>query len=225
MRKMGEKRIIMAKRINASTITKKAANALSEYNHATLELRILSAEFKEDMSALNEERDTILENREKALEEGVSIDKVTVDFSTVDVDKRIRARSEKYKADCEPHRNAQREARKLVPKDIYESYKTAYVKGNISAYEQDVKNFLLGLGISVPTAQQLTKTARQFVVRTSGARRASAKKAEEGHYISEKSSVAYKDVFMLAILEWLVTEKKVLKVLPDNTLVKVNYEQ
>jgi hypothetical protein len=30
---------------------------------------------------------------------------------------------------------------------------------------------------------------------------------------------------MLAILEWLVTEKKVLKVLPDNTLVKVNYEQ
>lgn len=214
----------MSKKINASTITNQAISMLSSYNQATLELRSLANTFKAENDKLYAEKDEILNNRQKALDNGESIDKVAVQYSTVDVDKRIRALSEKYKADCEPWRAAQRNARKLVPKDVYESYKAAYVKGTITAYEADVKNFLTSLGISVPTAAQLNKTARTFVVRTSGARRASAKKAEDGHYISEKSSVAYKDVFMLAVLEWLVTEKKVLKVLADNTLVRVQYK-
>lgn len=213
----------MAKKINASTITTQAISMLSAYNQATLELRILAANFKESMDALQTKKDTILENRQIELDNGMSIDKVAVEFSTIEVDNEIRALQEKYKKDCEPWRNAQRKARGLVPKDVYTSYKTAYEKGSINAYEADVKNFLSSLGISVPTTAQLNKVARQFVVRTSGARRASAKKAAEGHYVSEKSSVAYKDIFMLAILEWLVTDKKVLKVLADNTLVRVQY--
>ena len=213
----------MSKKINANTITATAIAMLSSYNQATLELRKLADSFKDSMGTLELKKAEILDNRQKALDNGESIDKVAVEFSTIEVDNEIRALSEKYKADCEPWRAAQRNARKLVPKDVYESYKSAYEKGATTAYEADVKNFLLGLGISVPTPQQLTKIARTFVVRTSGARRASSKKAADGHYISEKSSVAYKDIFMLSILEWLVTEKKVLKVMADNTLVKVQY--
>ena len=213
----------MAKRINAGTITKQAITMLSAYNQATLVLRKLAEEYKEESARLLEAKSKILEERQAALDAGKSVDVVTVEYSIVDADKAIQAAAEKYKADCEPWRAAQRNARKLIPKDIYESYVAAYEKGKLTAYEGDVKVFLTSLGITIPTAAQLTKIAKIFVVRTSGARRASSKKAAEGHYISEKSKVQYADIFMLAILEWLVTDKKVLKVMPDNTLVKVEY--
>lgn len=214
----------MAKKINAGTITDNAIIMLSSYNQATLVLRKLAEEYKEENARLVEEKEKVLEARQKALDEGKSLDVVAQEFSIVESDKAIKAAAEKYKADCEPWRAAQRNARKLVSKDIYESYVQAYSKGKLTAYEADVKNYLASLGIQVPTVAQLTKIAKVFVVRTSGSRRASSKKAAEGHYISEKSKVQYCDIFMLAILEWLVTEKKVLKVLPDNTLVRVIYD-
>jgi len=215
----------MSKNINASTITDNAISMLSSYNQATLILRKLANDYKEANSALLAQKDELLEKRDNALKEGASIDRVSVEFSTVDIDRQIRALSEKYKADCEPWRAAQRNARKLIPKDVYASYQDAYAKGKISAYEADVKNFLASLGVQIPTTAQLNKLARLFVVRTSGSRRASSKKAEEGHYISEKSKVQYADIFMLAILEWLVTDKKVLVVLPDSTLVRKVWEK
>lgn len=211
----------MSKNINANTITDEAITMLSKYNQATLVLRNLADKFKEENSKLMEAKDKILEERQKALDEGKSVDQVTQEYSVIEADKAIKALNEQYKKDCEPWRNAQRDTRKLVSKDIYVSYTEAFAKGKLTAYEADVKNYLSSLGIQVPTAAQLTKIAKVFVVRTSGARRASSKKAAEGHYISEKSKVQYADIFMLAILEWLVTEKKVLKVLPDNTLVRV----
>ena len=213
----------MSKSINALTITDNAISMLSAYNQAVLVLRNLADKYKEDNSALVEKKDQLLADRQTALDAGESIDKVAVEFSTVEIDKAINALAEKYKADCEPWRAAQRNARKLIPKDVYASYQAAYVKGSISAYEADVKNFVTSLGVTIPTTAQLNKLARLFVVRTSGARRASSKKAAEGHYISEKSKVQYADIFMLAILEWLVTDKKVLEVLPDNTLVRKVY--
>jgi len=215
----------MSKSINATTITDKAISMLSSYNQAVFELRKLSEKNKADKAVLEEKKNDLLDRRSKALEEGVSIDKVAVQFSTVEVDNEIRALAEKYKADCEPWRAGQRNARKLIPKDVYESYKDAYAKGKINAYEADVKNFLTSLGVQIPTPAQLNKLARLFVVRTSGARRAGSSKAAEGNYISEKSKVQYGDIFMLAILQWLVADKKVLEILPDNTLVRKVYDK
>lgn len=215
----------MSKSINATTITNEAISMLSAYNQAVLILRDLADKYKEDNSALLDKKNQLLADRQTALDNGESIDKVAVKFSTVEIDKAINALAEKYKADCEPWRAAQRNARKLIPKDVYESYKNAYEKGSIKGYEADVKNFVTSLGVSIPTSAQLNKLARLFVVRTSGARRASSKKAAEGNYISEKSKVQYGDIFMLAILQWLVADKKVLEVLPDNTLVRKVYDK
>lgn len=213
----------MAKKINANTITPEAISMLSSYNQATLVLRSLAVEHKAKEEELKDKLTGIVEERQKALDAGESIDTVSAEYSVVDAEKAITAEAIAYKAACEPWRAAQRNARKLVPKDIYESYQAAYEKGQIAAYEADVKNFLSSLGISVPTTAQLNKVARQFVVRTSGARRANQKAAEAGHYITAKSKVQYADIFMLTILEWLVADKKVLRVLPDSTLVKVDY--
>lgn len=213
----------MSKSINANTITPEAISLLSAYNQATLVLRNLAVEHKAKEEELKDKLAGIIEERQKALDAGKNIDTVAEEFSLVDAEKAITAEAIAYKAACEPWRAAQRNARKLVPKDIYESYTAAYEKGQVAAYEADVKNFLSSLGISVPTTAQLNKVARQFVVRTSGARRANQKAAEQGHYITAKSKVQYSDIFMLAILEWLVTDKKVLKVLPDSTLVRVEY--
>lgn len=213
----------MSKRINASTLKADVLAKLSSYNQATLVLRNLAEAFKADNEALFNKKAEILEARQTALDEGKSVDEVTAEFSIIEVDKEINARAEKYKSDCEPWRTAQRNARNLIPKDIYKSYVEAFTKGNINNYMSDVKTFLLNLGIQVPTVAQLNKVSRQFVIRTSGARRASSKKAAEGNYISEKSKVQYADLFMLAVLQWLVADKKVLKVLSDNTLVRVEY--
>ena len=206
--------------VNAWTINAKSIATLSKYNNAVLVLRNLADAYKSDNSALLAKKAEILDERQKALDAGKSVDEVTAEFSIIEIDKAINARAEKYKAECEPWRSAQRDARKMIPKDIYESYKVAYEKGSLNGYANDIKDFLNTLGVTANSVQALNKLARTFVARTSGARRASSKKAAEGNYISEKSKVQYADIFMLAMLQWFVTDKKVLKVLPDNTLVK-----
>ena len=206
--------------VHAWTINKASIGTLSKYNEAVLVLRGLAEEFKGKMDKLSTQKEEILTARQEALDKGASVDKVAQEFSIVEIDKAINAAQVDYKAKCEPWRKAQADARKMIPKDIYISYKAAYEKGSLNGYANDIKDFLSTLGITANSIQALNKLARTFVARTSGARRASAKKAAEGNYISEKSKVQYADIFMLAMLQWLVTDKKVLKVLPDNTLVK-----
>lgn len=215
-----------AKKINAATMTAEALCKVSKYHQATVQLRNLTAKHKDVASKLQEELDAIWQQREDAEKAGeLSGDEIAAKFSTVEAEKAIRAENVAFKAACDPWKRAQMDARKMVPKDIYVSYKEAYEKGNITNYEKDIKCFLLGLGIQVPTPVQLNKIARKFVVRTSGARKANQKAAAEGHYISEKSKVQYADIFMLAILEWLIVDNsKVFEVLNDNTLALIKYE-
>lgn len=214
----------MSKSINAGTIKAEAITMLSAYNQATLVLRQLAAKNKVEKESLENKRTEILEARQEAAKNGMKDDEITSTFSLVKVDNEIRALAEKYRKECEPWKKALANGRKLIPNDLYESYKVGYNKGQIDQYGINIRTFLKAIGIEIPTVQAESKLARTLIVRTSGARKATSKKAEQGHYISEKSKAQYADLFMLAILEWLVVDKKVLKVESDNTLTKIEYK-
>lgn len=213
----------MSKNINAGTINDSAIAMLSAYNQATLVLRAITAQNKTAQKALEQKRKDIVEKRKKAAEDGMKDDEITSTYSLVNVDNEIRALAEKYRTECKPWKDALANARKLIPNDLYESYKIGYQKGQIDQYGINIRTFLKAIGIEIPTIQQEAKLARTLIVRTSGARKATVKKAEQGFYISEKSKAQYADIFMLAILEWLIKDKKVLKVSADHTLTKVEY--
>lgn len=114
---------IMAKKIMVKNMD---FVSLSDYNVASFEIIRLSAEKSNELAPLREERKKILEERAKALEkEGAVLDEVLRNYSIDDVERRISAVNEKYKAPLAECAKAQNKVLKLVNPNTFYAYAIA----------------------------------------------------------------------------------------------------
>lgn len=153
----------------------------------------------------------------------------------------MRALEAKYKKDCEPHNKAKKEAMSLLNDTLYHSYVLSMQKGDLSAkgklviqkkksseeYTLDksfkgiICDFLDTIGCrNQDNATALDKFAQTMSIRTSGMVRNS--KGED--YIRVKSASQFKEIFMLAFLQYTIVEKGVITVNDDGTLSMTVYE-
>lgn len=124
----------MAKTINLSNLNADFISNLSTVLRgiqASAQLRMQAAE---DISALNEDKETILANREKLLEGGMSFDEAMGQTSVVEVNGKIREVEDNLKKDLAPYRQARKEAiAGLVIEDLYAAYVVGVVNQNYGA--------------------------------------------------------------------------------------------
>ena len=228
--------------INLATIKEDSMGKLSAYHVATIELKKLSEEYKENNKKLVEERDAIIENRKKALEEGRSIEEVAVEFDVVPVDNKIRALKNKYDDDKKPHAQAQKKALSILNENMFYAYMLASKKGDLSAkgsitikkgkkevtvnldksLKSYIKDFLVEIGAgNSDNDNAIEKFAQYMSVNTSGMRVSN----KVDTYAEEKRELQYNKLFMAVFFQYAIKEKKVLVVNEDNTLAMRDFSK
>lgn len=231
----------MSKKINFGTINTASLEKFSKYHVAYLELKGLRTVYRNDMEKLVKEETDILEKRKTALANGENTDEVIAKYSVEEVRSKMRKREAEYKKDCEPHNTAKREALALISDNLYHAYFLSMQKGDLSAkgtviipkgkkseeYTLDksfkgiVCDFLDTIGCrNQENTTALDKFAQIMTIRTSGVVRNN--KGED--YVKAKSSAQFKDIFMLAFLQYVIVEKGVVTVNDDGTLSMTEYE-
>lgn len=198
----------MSKKINFGTIAKKELETMSTYNATVRALDALTKEYRQNKKLIEERIEKILQERKEALENGMSVDEVTRNFSTTEENNKVRELTEKYFAKKKPLTDKITECLAIVPDNTYEAYKKAMKDGEMSVLTQSVNLFLKNIGVNTPE-KATSKFAQIMSIRISGMRKATVKDKKEGHFVSAKAQREFKEMFILAFLEYVVYEKKV----------------
>lgn len=198
----------MSKKLNFGEIRTKELGIMSTFNVTCKKLDALSLQFRKDKKAITDRIAKILEERKSALENGMSVDEMTVKYSTTEENAKLNALTEKYQKEKEPLSKTIEECLTIIPSGIYEAYKLAMDKGELSELTKAVNTFLSNLGVITPE-KATSKFAQCMAIRISGMRKATAKDKKAGHFVSNKAEREFKELFMLAFLEHVVVEKGV----------------
>lgn len=231
----------MSKKINFGTINTEALNKLSAYHMAYTELKALRTQFKSDMDELKKKETTILKNRQNDIDAGIPTDEVIRKYSLEEVHAKMRALETQYNKDCKPFKKSKKEAMSLLDDNLYYSYVLSMQRGKLDAkgiltiqkkksseeYKLDksfkgiVCDFLDTIGCrNQDNATALDKFAQVMTIRTSGMIRCN--KGDD--YVKVKSASQFKEIFMLAFLQFTILEKGVITVNSDNSLSMTKYE-
>lgn len=231
----------MAKKINFGTINEKSMAELSAYHVAYLQLKSLRAKYKEDMDKLVTKEEKIIANRKNDIEAGIPAEEAIEKWSLEEVYSDKRKLEYQYKKDCEPHNKNKKEAIKLLDDNLYFAYVLSMQKGDLSAkgtltiqkkkkseeykieksFKGIICDFLDTIGCrNQDNATALDKFAQTMSIRTAGMVRCN--KGED--YIKVKSASQFKEIFMLAFLQYTIIEKGVITVNEDGSLSMTKYE-
>jgi hypothetical protein len=250
MRKIGEKESIMATskksvKINLGTINEESMAKLSAYHVARAELIRLREERKTSIEKVEIEIEELKKARKEALEQGEDTDTVIAKYDILPLTNKINAINEKFKEDCKPHNLAKKSALELIPDQIYHAYLLTMSTGNPSAKgtvvtkrDKDnkvkesvkvdktmatlIKEFATTIGLgNADNESAISKFATIMATWSNG-----MIKANKGDdYLKVKSESQYKEIFMLAFLQYAIIEKKVIIVNEDNTLAMRDFSK
>ena len=228
----------MAQKINFSALKDSFVTMLSNYNVALYTISDLRAEYKADKEVIENKLDNLKEARQKALDEGMAQDEAIKKYDILPLMQELAAREEKFKADVKPYNESIKALQKDIPDDLYIAYLVSVDKGTTESkgkvkvgkkvveldlsFKGMVYDFLTKIGAgNTDNDTALNKYANELVVKVGGLRKST--KLENG-YVQAKKKAEYKDLFIRAILQTLVIDKRVLTMAEDYTLSKTVYE-
>lgn len=231
-------------KINLGTINEESMAKLSAYHVARAELIRLREEKKTAIEKVELQIEELKKARKEALENGENTDEIIAKYDILPLNNQINAINEKFKEDCKPHNLAKKDALKLIPDHIYHAYLLTMSNGNpsskgtvVTKRDKDgkvketvkvektmatlIKEFAntIGLG-NADNESAISKFATIMSTWTNGLIKTS--KGED--YLKVKSESQYKEIFMLAFLQYSIIEKKVIVVNEDNTLSMKTFE-
>lgn len=225
-------------KINLGTINEESIAKLSAYHVARAELIRLREEKRTAIEKIEAEIETLKQARKEALEKGENADTVIAKYDILPLNMKINAINEQFKEDCKPHNLAKKSALDLVPDNIYHAYLLTMATGNPSSkgtvvtkrgkdgqvketvqVEKTMANLIkdfantIGLG-NTDNESAISKFATIMSTWTNG-----LIKCNKGdNFLKVKSESQYKEIFMLAFLQYSIIEKNVIIVNEDNTL-------
>lgn len=230
----------MSKKVNLSTINASFVSALSGYNVALSAIRkaaeVKNAAIAEADKAEQEAR----ENRQKAIEGGMSADDAIARFSLEPSMAMRNAAIDTYNKAVEPHKKAQKEAFSSVADSVYYAYLLTIEKMSMDAkgtlqikkgkgteehkvdksFKAEVRAFLDSVGVlGADNETALNKAADALRTLTAGA----VKSNKEGEFLKAKGMNAFKDLFIRAFLQYGV-KRNVLIINEDSTVTLRTYE-
>lgn len=110
----------MAKnQINFSKMSKEAMAQLTTFKETAIALAQEDLRFKAELKPLKKELETIIENRENDLAQGMSVEDVDKKFSRLEVDMKIRKAQVEHEKIIEPLNNAIKDTYAFIPDTMY----------------------------------------------------------------------------------------------------------
>ena len=213
----------MSKKVNFGTINAESLSTLSAFHVAMAKIDTINNSYKEKKAEVQSKLDTMLENRQNDIDAGIPTDEVIRKYDIAPLNKELRALSEAQKKELEPYKDAYKAAMSMLPDSLYEGYESAMKKGEMSALTSAIHPFLVEIGC-ITTESTTSKFAQIMAVRCSGSRKASKTEKKEGNYVANKKANQFKEIFMLAFLQYVIVDKGVVTVNDDNTLSMTVYE-
>ena len=231
----------MSKKINLGTINENAMIHFSSYHYAYQTLKALRTEYRANLDLLEKEEEKLLENRKKDIEAGLPEEETVRKWSTEEVHKKMRALKFQFDKDCEPLNEQKKYALSILDERLYYSYALCMQKGSLSAtgtytikrkksteeykieksYKAIIRDFLNEIGCKgQDNDTALEKFAQVMSIRTSGMIKCS--KGED--YVKVKSANQFKELFMLAFLQYVIVEKGVVTINEDQSLSMTVYD-
>ena len=223
--------------INFRNIKADYVSMFSQFNAAFRNLQTLREQYKADCVSIEEKRSKILEERNKAIDDGMSADDAYRKYSLVEVDREQNKRDLQYENDCKPWKESKKAAMDLLDDDLYLGYLLAQSKGSLASkgsvtikkgkklekheldksYVDMIKAFLAEIGAGhADNDKAVSKVANIIAVRTSG-----MIKCNKGtDYIKVKSATQYKELALCVLLQYLVIDKGILVQQDNYTLAK-----
>lgn len=205
MRKIGERRTIMAKnQINFTKMDEMAMAQVQSFKTNALLLAQEDLRFKSVMKPLKAQLDTILTNRENDLAQGLSLEDVLEKYPRVEVDNAIRKAENEHKAISEPMNKAMRETYVFIPNDLFDAYKKKINEQKRGDFLDSIKVFLGNLGLEELKQGQISKFAETMSDRF-GARYAQSKKiVEDGVLTTNMSKAQFSKLFMATFCDLFI---------------------
>ena len=212
-------------KFNPATINNDFIKTISAFHKAENELARLTKEGRQEIKAINESIAKILSDRQNDLDAGIPVDEVTRKYSTVELNKKLKLVKEKYKKLKKPCNKAIEACGRKLPDNLYEGYKATTTKGVMADYSRAVQEFLVEIGaVNTTSEKAVCKFATLMSTRTCGVKKATGKDWESGRYTAVKSEKVFKEVFLLAFLDYAVNEKGFLTKNEDNSITITVYK-
>lgn len=216
----------MSKAIMLHTITEEAIEMLSSYNVAWRTAKAvrkthndLIKKYKADLEELQKERQTLVEN-------GMSVNEAISKISTLEINKKLEKERQALRDDNKALNEKFAEGRCIVDNDeVYNAYLAYMTTGNNESFKKYVVKFLATIGIDANSEWSKTnKFVNIIIARVSGVLKATGKTRDEGNYIKTRSKEGFKDIFVVAFLQFMVKDKCILDENEDFTLTRHNFD-
>lgn len=213
----------MAQKINLNTLTSTTLNILSEYHIAYKAICEYDRQKKEQLKKIHAEQDEYVKTHDPEKDKTYSLEKF------IQAEAKVQAW---YKSVTDPLKEQQKPALALVDKDIYYAYSIAMLKGSLTSkgklaigktgektfevgvsYQKQIEGFLVDMGCSNLTENTLRKTAQAIAIRCGG-----MMKDNKGEYLKLRNVSNFRNILILAFLQYAIIDRRALVVNADNTL-------
>lgn len=195
----------MAKnQINFSKMSKEAMEQLNKFKESAHEIAVENLRFKDEIKPLRTKLETILENRQNDIDNGMNVDEVIAKFPRVEVDNDIRKAEKKHKDKVAPLQDAMKKTYAFIPEGMHDAYTRKINEHKRGDFLTAIKTFLENLGIEGCSQAQISKLAENMSDMF-GARYAQSKKiVNDGVLVTSINKAQFNKLFMAVFCEMYI---------------------
>ena len=213
----------MSKNIIMNTINSEFISSVSDFNVARYEISRLYGIRRKEEEKANELEKAVRENRQKAIEGGMSLDDAISRYPMTEADSiRIKAKAA-FETAAEPFQKMKREAFKAVPDSIYYAYALTIEKGMLDAkgilriqkgksieerkversFKAEIRDFLVSIGAGMTDNETaLNKCAEALRTWTAGAVNDNK---SDSQLLKAKGKNLFREQFLRAFIQYGVS--------------------
>lgn len=194
----------MKNQINFAKMSQEATMQLQSFKESALAIAVEDLRFKAEMKPLKARLESILANRQNDLNNGLSVDEVTAKFPRDEVDNAIRKAETAHKAIVEPLTKSMKDTYTFIPEGMHEAYTKKINEHKRGDFLEEIKQFLINLGIENCSQAQVSKLAENMSDMF-GARYAQSKKiVNDNTLVTAISKAQFNKLFMAVFCEMYI---------------------
>lgn len=150
------------KSINFKNISDQAMNQINSFKNTIVAIATENVQYHVTMKQLENKLETIKENRQNDLDQGMSVNDVTAKYSTLEVDKEINVEKLRHKAALKPLNEELNSTYAFIPENMYSTYVRKIEDGKRGEFLNSISEFLNNLGIENSTDSQIRAMAERM---------------------------------------------------------------
>ena len=150
------------KNINFKSMSEKAANQINSFKFTMIEIAKENVAYHATMKQFENKLETIKENRNNDLEQGMNENEVVAKYPTLEVDKAMNREKLRHEKALAPLKDTLQDTYVFVPEDMYAAYVRKIEDGKRGDFLNAIAVFLNRLGVESCTDTQIRAMAERM---------------------------------------------------------------